>query len=64
MPFFTRSELLALQHSLGIKLNKSRGQCYLIDKNIVELIINNADLNPLTDSILEIGAGLGILSDY
>ncbi|MHA1613082.1 MAG: rRNA adenine N-6-methyltransferase family protein [Promethearchaeota archaeon] len=64
MPFFSRSELLALQHSLGIKLDKSRGQCYLVDKNIVELIIENAYLNPLEDSILEIGSGLGILSDY
>ncbi len=64
MPFFSRSELLALQHSLGIKLDKSRGQCYLIDKNIIELIIEFSHLNPLLDSILEVGAGLGILSDY
>ena len=64
MPFFSRSELLELQHSLGIKLDKSRGQCYLIDKNIIELILNFSHLNPLSDSILEIGAGLGILSDY
>ncbi|MHA1672971.1 MAG: 16S rRNA (adenine(1518)-N(6)/adenine(1519)-N(6))-dimethyltransferase RsmA [Promethearchaeota archaeon] len=64
MPFFSRSELLALQHTLGIKLDKSRGQCYLIDKNVIEIIIDFSNLNPLSDSILEIGAGLGILSDY
>lgn len=64
MPYFSASELQSMQHSLGIRLDKSRGQCYLIDKNILKLIIQYANLNPEQDRVIEIGAGLGILSDY
>ncbi|RLI66047.1 MAG: ribosomal RNA small subunit methyltransferase A [Promethearchaeia archaeon] len=64
MPYFTAQELQLMQKTLGIRLDKSRGQCYLIDKNILNLIIEYAKLDPQQDRIIEIGAGLGILSDY
>ncbi|MCF2138822.1 MAG: 16S rRNA (adenine(1518)-N(6)/adenine(1519)-N(6))-dimethyltransferase RsmA [Candidatus Lokiarchaeota archaeon] len=64
MPYFTPQDLKAMQQELGIKLDKNRGQCYLIDKNIIHLILQYAKLNPNRDYVIEIGAGLGILSDF
>ncbi|WP_457556916.1 16S rRNA (adenine(1518)-N(6)/adenine(1519)-N(6))-dimethyltransferase RsmA [Candidatus Harpocratesius sp.] len=64
MPYFTPQDLRAMQQKLGIKLDKNRGQCYLIDKNIIQLILQYAKLIPKRDCVIEIGAGLGILSDF
>ncbi len=62
-PFFTPNELLLQLKTLGVHLEKSRGQCFLIDRNIAEFIVNC--LNPTTsDSVLEIGPGLGTLTDF
>ena len=63
MPFFSKQSLLNQLDTLGIRLDKTRGQCYLIDQNIANLIIGQATLDPQHDIVLEIGAGLGILSD-
>jgi 16S rRNA (adenine1518-N6/adenine1519-N6)-dimethyltransferase len=63
MPFYTKHLLLEILDNLGINLSKKRGQCYLIDQNIISLILKTAELNPSTDIILEIGSGLGTLSD-
>jgi 16S rRNA (adenine1518-N6/adenine1519-N6)-dimethyltransferase len=64
MPFITKSALIPLLNQLGIRLNKSKGQCYLIDQNLVNFIVNQAELDPNTDTVLEIGPGLGTLSDF
>ncbi len=45
-----------------IKAKKSLGQNFLIDKNILEKIINSADIENKT--ILEIGPGTGNLTSY
>ncbi len=45
----------------GIKLNKSLGQNYLIDKNKRDQIINFGNINK-EDVILEIGTGIGTLT--
>ncbi len=45
----------------GIKLNKNLGQNYLIDKNKRDQIINFANLNK-SDTVLEIGTGIGTLT--
>lgn len=45
---------LAPRHSLG--------QNFLVDKNILEKIIDSSELGP-SDLILEIGAGLGVLTE-
>ena len=42
---------------------KSKGQNFLFDDNIVKKIIAAADLNA-QDTVLEIGPGLGVLTDY
>jgi 16S rRNA (adenine1518-N6/adenine1519-N6)-dimethyltransferase len=64
MPFLSKQSLLHQLDALGIRLDKNRGMCYLIDRNIVNMIIDQAALNPQHDIILEIGAGLGTLSDF
>jgi 16S rRNA (adenine1518-N6/adenine1519-N6)-dimethyltransferase len=64
VPFFVKSELLAILERLGIHLDKTRGQCYLVDRNIVNIILQNADLDPQNDIVAEIGSGLGTLSDF
>jgi 16S rRNA (adenine1518-N6/adenine1519-N6)-dimethyltransferase len=46
-----------------IKPKKSLGQNFLIDKNILEKIINTVNINNNTE-ILEIGPGTGNLTEY
>ena len=45
-----------------IKAKKSLGQNFLIDKNILELIVNTVEIN--NKSILEVGPGTGNLTFY
>ncbi len=54
----TIKELLAKYET---RPSKGLGQNFLIDKNVLNKIIESADLKP-TDSVLEIGPGLGILT--
>ena len=42
---------------------KELGQHFLIDKNILRVIERLAELRP-DDTVLEVGAGLGVLTDY
>lgn len=46
----------------GIRANKNLGQHFLIDGEAVEKIIAAADIKP-TDTVLEIGPGLGVMTD-
>jgi len=46
----------------GIKANKNLGQHFLVDDQSVKLIIEAADINQ-HDTILEIGPGLGVMTD-
>lgn len=55
-------EVRALLESLGHRPNKGLGQNYLIDANILDIIANTADLQP-EESVLEIGPGLGALTE-
>lgn len=63
MPKYSKRNLILKLGELGIALDKRRGQCYLIDHNIINSIIHFADLDPEEDTVLEVGAGMGILSD-
>ena len=47
----------------GLKIKKKYGQNFLIDKNIIHKIITAIDIRE-NDAILEIGAGLGALTQY
>jgi len=54
-------ETLQLLKKYKIKLNKRRGQSYLINSQILSNIIDHSQLND-TDIVLEIGAGIGTLT--
>lgn len=47
----------------GIRPNRDLGQNFLVDSNILEIIGRLAELTP-EDVVLEVGGGLGVLSEY
>ena len=50
-------------HSFGIRPNRDLGQNFLIDSNILGVIERAAELEQ-RDVVLEIGGGLGVLSEH
>ncbi len=54
-------ETLSILKENNIKLDRRKGQNYLIDSNILQKIINYSDLSK-NDTVLEIGAGIGTLT--
>lgn len=58
----TPSELKALLHERGLRLTKALGQNHLIDPRAIERIIAACELSP-RDTVVEIGAGLGALTE-
>jgi 16S rRNA (adenine1518-N6/adenine1519-N6)-dimethyltransferase len=61
-PKFTNPSVIrALLKDLGHRPNKGLGQNYLIDGNILGIIIDGADISA-QDRLLEIGPGLGALT--
>jgi len=56
-------EIRQLCQEYNLVPQKSKGQNFLFDENIVKKIIAAADLN-IQDTVLEIGPGLGVLTDY
>ena len=62
LPKFTNPSIIkALLNDLEHRPNKGLGQNYLIDGNIIDIIVRAADVSP-TDRLLEIGPGLGALT--
>ncbi|MBZ2164972.1 16S rRNA (adenine(1518)-N(6)/adenine(1519)-N(6))-dimethyltransferase RsmA [Methanobacterium spitsbergense] len=55
------SETLKILNKEGIKLDKRKGQNYLIDNKVLSQIIQSAELS-INDTVLEIGAGIGTLT--
>ena len=55
------SETLKILNKEGIKLDKRKGQNYLVDENVLFKIVESAKLSK-KDTILEIGAGIGTLT--
>lgn len=53
----------SLLSQYGIRPSKQRGQNFLIDEDVYEQIITTADLKK-QDTVLEIGPGLGTLTNY
>ena len=47
----------------GIRPNRELGQNFLVDSNILDVIGRAAELGP-EDVVLEVGGGLGVLSEY
>jgi 16S rRNA (adenine1518-N6/adenine1519-N6)-dimethyltransferase len=55
------SETLKILNKEGIKLDKRKGQNYLVDGNVLSRIVESAELSN-KDTVLEIGAGIGTLT--
>jgi 16S rRNA (adenine1518-N6/adenine1519-N6)-dimethyltransferase len=57
-----QASLRRLRH-FGVRPNRELGQNFLIDDNILGVIGRAAELDP-ADVVLEVGGGLGVLSEY
>lgn len=55
------SETLEILNKHGVKLDKRKGQNYLINRAVLDKIVRSADLSG-EDTVLEIGAGIGTLT--
>ncbi len=61
-PNLTRpSEVRALLTQLDFHPSRILGQNFLIDRNVLNILLAAADLQP-TDAVVEVGPGLGVLS--
>ena len=58
----TQASLRRLRE-FGVRPNRELGQNFLIDDNILDVIGRLAELDP-ADAVLEVGGGLGVLSEY
>jgi 16S rRNA (adenine1518-N6/adenine1519-N6)-dimethyltransferase len=59
----TRQASLRRLREFGVRPNRELGQNFLIDDNILRLIGTAAELDP-ADVVLEVGGGLGVLSEF
>ena len=48
-------------HRLGTRAKKGLGQHFLVDRGVLEKIISAAELEP-SDTVIEVGPGLGVLT--
>jgi len=58
----TKQQINTLLESAGVKPNKHLGQHFLIDLNLMRLLIDSADIRP-DDVVLEVGCGTGSLTE-
>jgi 16S rRNA (adenine1518-N6/adenine1519-N6)-dimethyltransferase len=56
------AKVRALLRELDFRPSKVLGQNFLIDRHILELIVDRAELRP-SDAVLEVGPGLGVLTE-
>lgn len=59
----TRQASLRRLREFGVRPNRELGQNFLVDDNILDVIGRAAELDP-RDVVLEVGGGLGVLSEY
>jgi 16S rRNA (adenine1518-N6/adenine1519-N6)-dimethyltransferase len=59
----TRQASLRRIREFGVRPNRELGQNFLIDDNILGVIGRAAELDP-ADVVLEVGGGVGVLSEY
>jgi len=57
----TKRQIQELLDSAGIRPNKRRGQHFLIDLNLMRLLVNSANIQE-NDVVLEVGCGTGSLT--
>ncbi len=61
MKLYENSSIKAVKNAHGFKFSKSLGQNFLADKQIVDRIIEGADIKP-DDTVIEIGPGMGVIT--
>lgn len=61
MDLTNKDDLLTAMRLAGIKPKKGLGQHFLVDREALEMIIRAADVNT-SDTVLEIGPGLGVMT--
>jgi len=61
MKLYSPAVITALREKHGFKISKSLGQNFLTDQNIIDKIIDGAQIEP-DDVVLEIGPGMGVLT--
>jgi len=62
MAFQTLSQIRALLEQAGLRPDKRRGQHFLIDRNLMQKLVDSAEIAP-DDTVLEIGCGTGSLTN-
>ena len=58
----TKQQIEQLLASAGVRPNRRLGQNFLIDLNLMQFLINAANINP-TDVVLEVGCGTGSFTE-
>src|SRR3954447_22116821 len=58
-----RQASLRRMREFGVRPNRELGQNFLVDDNLLGVIGRLAELGP-ADGVLEVGGGLGVLSEY
>ena len=61
MKLYAPSTIKDIKERYGFKLSKSLGQNFLTDKNIIDRIIESAEIGP-DDLVIEIGPGIGVIT--
>jgi 16S rRNA (adenine1518-N6/adenine1519-N6)-dimethyltransferase len=59
----TESDIVRILRDAGIRPSKRRGQNFLIDHNVLEVITQTCELQS-GDTILEVGTGTGLLTEH
>src|SRR3954463_7860542 len=59
---WTRTSVSSLLRERGITLKRSLGQNYLVDSNFLDALVRDSEVGP-GDTVVEIGSGLGNLTD-
>lgn len=59
---WSRGLLKEALHRAGVQLKRDLGQNFLLDPNFLEFMVRRAEIHP-TDYVIEIGAGVGTLTE-
>jgi len=59
----TKRQIRQLLESAGVRANKRLGQHFLIDLNLMRLLVDSADIQK-NDLVLEVGCGTGSLTEF
>ena len=62
MKLYAASTINEIKAKYGFKLSKSLGQNFLIDKNIIDKIVEESNITE-KDTVVEIGPGIGVLTN-